>query len=217
MAADGSKESRILPISMPATGQVLTRYVVFALPLPHLTHEFLPSVVLQAQFLPQSSPLLPDELEQQLPHVFSHVLRLLLSCLSHRMHRICLLLKVTVGFFVLRFRGKIMWVKRWGIALSLQFLCGLRLFEDFSRFLLLVVKEGMVFSVLLWRKVVIAVRGTATESEERQRTALCFVEFKRAKKLVIVGRGLLAYNTHRNNMVRWPLYYQNWVLNLNYY
>lgn len=79
MAADGSEERRIRALTVPSAQQVLTRYVVLPLPLPHLAHEFLPSAALYPHLLPQSAPLLPDELEQQLPHVLRHIFRLLLA------------------------------------------------------------------------------------------------------------------------------------------
>lgn len=107
MAADGTKEGRILSVSVPPANQVLARYVVIPLPLPHFPHEVLPSAALQAHLLPQSAPLLPDKLEKQLPHVLSHVLRLLLSRLPQRVQRTCLLLQVAVGFLVLAFRDAI--------------------------------------------------------------------------------------------------------------
>lgn len=94
MAADGSEERRISALTVPSGQQVLACYVVLPLPLPHLAHEVLPSAALYPHLLAQSAPMLPDELEQQLPHVLCHVFGLLLGRLRP------VLLEVAVGLLV---------------------------------------------------------------------------------------------------------------------
>lgn len=59
---------------MPAGDQVLPSYIVLLLPQPNFGDEAVPLLIADLEVLAQSYSILPNILEQQLPHVLSHVL-----------------------------------------------------------------------------------------------------------------------------------------------